>query len=106
MCQPDDERPADGEVPAEEERPRITCRTDADCAPYGADAVCAEWRGLRDCTLRCDVEDDCTPPTVVGVTVDFLTCIPDEGAPQRDACLPDEQCFADPMACITGVPGF
>ena len=35
--------------------------------------------------------------------VNFLTCIPDEGAPNRTACLPDEMCFTEPERCIVGL---
>ena len=94
------------EAPTEEERPRIPCATDADCAEYGDLAVCAEWKGLWDCTIRCDVERDCAPPALGGVTFDFLACAEDEGDGSRTVCLPDEDCYAEPLSCMSGVPGF
>ena len=103
VCQ----EPADEEAPPdEEERPRIPCATDADCGEYGDLAVCAEWKGLRDCTIRCDAERDCDPPALGGVSFDFLACSEDEGDASRTVCLPDEDCYADPMSCVSGVPGF
>lgn len=106
VCQDDDDATPSDEVPAEEDRPRIPCTTDAECAEYGSDAICAEWMGIRDCTIACTTEATCDVPSVGGISVDLMTCIPDEADPSRSGCLPDEACFASPFNCIDGFPGF
>jgi hypothetical protein len=105
VCQQDEDLPEEGEAPSEDERPRIACQTDEDCAEYGSRAVCAEWQGLKDCTVLCEAEEDCTPPSMGGMTFDFMACLEDEGDRSRRACLPDEACFADPFSCMQ-MPGF
>ncbi len=92
-----------GDTPTQdppEEAPRRPCTDDGDCE---GGEICATYEGDRGCTLMCDVEDDCTPPTIGGFTFDYLTCAPDEtpGA-TRDACLPDPACFANPLSCTGG----
>lgn len=84
------------------EPPRLPCREDADCDDG---LVCAEFEGERDCTLPCTEEDECTPPALGGLTVDLATCGQDEGA-DRTVCLPDLDCFPDPIAagCLGGLP--
>ena len=98
VCQEDPEK---GETPAAQEQPRIPCKTDADCGGLHTGAICAEWQGERDCTIGCAVEEDCSIPEIGGMSVDFMTCIPDERPDQsRTACLPDQECFANPMLCV------
>ncbi|MCA9541138.1 MAG: hypothetical protein KC620_19695 [Myxococcales bacterium] len=85
------------------EPPRLPCKEDADCE---GDLVCATWMGQRDCTILCNAEADCTPPSVGGVTIDVATCGQDEGQ-DRMVCVPDENCFPNPITagCIQGFPG-
>ena len=98
VCQ---EPEPEGETPAPEEQPRIPCKTDAECSALNAGAVCAQWKGERDCTIECTAEAQCDPPTVGGMKMDFMTCIADERTDkERTACLPDEKCFNDPMSCV------
>ena len=83
---------------------KIPCNTDADCSVVDPDAICAEWQGERDCTIVCSSEDECNPPALGGVTVDFLTCIADERSDKdRTACLPKAECFENPLNCISGL---
>ncbi len=103
ICQPE---PDPENPPEPEEQPKIPCRVDADCADAHPDAICAEWRGARDCTIPCMNERACDPPAVGGITVDFLNCIDDERSDkERTACLPNEACLNDPLSCISGFPG-
>ena len=98
VCQ---ETSTDGEAPAPEEQPRVPCTTDAECAAIQPGIICAEFEGVRDCTIPCTVEGDCDLPSVGGMSVDFMTCIADERSDQtRTACLPDKACFTNPMTCI------
>ena len=39
---------------------------------------------------------------MMGIKMDFLRCLPDDGNTTRRACLPRKECFSNPMAC-TGV---
>lgn len=105
VCQEPEKVPEANEAPAEDERPRLPCSTDADCASLDANAICAEWKGAKDCTLQCNTDDVCNPPAIAGITTTFMTCIPDEGDASRNACLPNEACFSQPMSCIDGLPG-
>lgn len=87
------------------EPPRVPCTDDADCE---GDLVCAEYNGERDCTVACAAEDDCTPPTMGGITFDLATCAPDQRTDvTRDVCLPDEACYPNVQGCISGmdIPG-
>jgi len=77
--------------------PRLPCRTDAQC--QGA-LVCAQFMGRRDCTMPCATDDQCKPPAMMGIKMDFLRCLPDEGNTTRRACLPRKECFSNPMACM------
>ena len=98
--QPDEEEAP----PPPEEPPSLPCKSDDDCEEG---LVCATFMGERECTLPCSIESDCTFE-VGPVTVDFSTCGADEtpGA-ERDVCLPDPDCYTgDPLACISGFPGF
>lgn len=90
--------------PPPPEPPRLPCRQDADCDDG---LVCATFQGERDCTLPCSVEADCDLPEIGGVSIDLLTCGDDEGE-DRTVCLPDTDCYPDPIAagCIGGFPGF
>jgi len=93
--------PATPEPPAEP--PRLPCRTDADCE---GNAVCATYEGQTDCTLPCNSEPECTPPSLGGVTLDLATCAPDQTPGEdRTVCLPDPACFPSAMSCISGLPG-
>jgi hypothetical protein len=87
--------------PAPTEPPRLPCKEDGDCE---GELVCATFQGKNDCTKICAVEDDCSPPSLGGVTLDLLTCGTDEGQ-ARQVCLPDMACFPDIMSCIGGMPG-
>jgi hypothetical protein len=77
--------------------PRLPCRTDAQCA--GA-LVCAQFMGRRDCTLPCASDPQCKPPKMMGMQMDFMRCLPDEGNASRRACLPRKECMNNPMACM------
>lgn len=101
VCEPDDKRTKDGEVPSEDEVPRLPCDTDAECADVASDAICMNYRGHKDCTIPCEVESNCDLPSLGGITMDFLTCAEDESDPSRSGCVPDEACFANPMNCIS-----
>ncbi len=103
VCQPE---PEPEDPPTPETQPKIPCRVDADCAAAHPTAICAEWRGARDCTIPCMNEETCDPPAIGGVTMDFLSCSDDERSDKdRTACLPREECFNDPFSCISGFPG-
>lgn len=104
VCNPDPV--TEDETPDAESQPSLPCQTDAECAAKVSSTICAEWQGERDCTIGCTQESECTPPSVAGVTMDFLTCATDEGDTSRTACLPDPACFTNPMSCISGFPGF
>lgn len=93
------------EAPSPQAQPAIRCRTDAECQAFDTRAICAQFQGKRDCTIRCSQETECDPPTLGGPKLDFLTCIPDEGDNSRTGCLPDARCFDNPAACIEGLPG-
>jgi hypothetical protein len=84
------------------EPPRLPCKSDDECP---GDAVCATYQGVRDCTILCNVESDCTPPALGGITMDLSECGADQTEGQsRTVCLPDPNCFPDPMNCISGMP--
>lgn len=89
------------EPPPPEEPPALPCKTDKDCE---MGTICASYGGERGCSLPCNVESDCTPPSLGGITLDVLTCAKDDE--QRDVCLPDPKCFPDATSCIGGFPGF
>ncbi len=76
------------------EPPRLPCKIDADC---DNGQVCAESGGVRDCTLPCANEEQCTPPATGGFVFDFLTCKKDDKA--RSVCLPDAACYSNPLNC-------
>ncbi len=100
VCQPPAPEPTPDDPPSAAEQPRIPCASDAECDALEAGAICAGYKGERDCTLACAIESDCTMPAVGGVRMDFLTCITDESDATRKACLPDAACFSNPMSCI------
>ncbi|MBV72483.1 MAG: hypothetical protein CMH52_14255 [Myxococcales bacterium] len=103
VCQPE---PDPMNPPSPEEQPKIPCQVDADCAAAHPNAICAEWRGARDCTIPCMNEQACDPPSFAGITLDFSTCTDDERTDKmRTACLPREECFNNPLNCISGFPG-
>ncbi len=99
VCQDSDkvvteDNPAEGE----DDIPYIPCLDDAECRELGGGSrmVCGEWMGMRQCTLSCESEEQCS--VVPGI--DFFTCLEDEGKTSRDICAPDMSCFTDPMACM------
>ena len=107
VCTPEPEAPAASEeqaAPTPEEQPKLPCASDADCMEFQANAICAQFEGVKDCTIPCSVEADCDTPAIGGFSVDFLTCLADEGDASRSACLPDAACFANPLSCVT-MPG-
>ncbi|MDP7040030.1 MAG: hypothetical protein QGI45_12780 [Myxococcota bacterium] len=87
--------------PDPEEQPALPCSSDAECAKLEAGSICALFKGSRDCTVPCTQESQCDMPAMMGYSVDFFTCIADEGDSSRDACLPDEACFSNPMSCMS-----
>lgn len=93
--------PTANDPPKAEEEPRIPCVSDAECEALQAGTICAEFGGHKDCTIPCSVESDCDTPGLAGVSVDILTCIPDEAMTSRNACLPDEACFTNILSCMT-----
>jgi hypothetical protein len=104
-----------GEPESPKEAPYIPCGSDKECSALEAGAVCAQWRGSRDCTITCTTSDACNPPAAGGVKTEFFACQPDESNTSRTVCLPREECFNDPTSCITypmgpggfdGGPGF
>lgn len=99
VCAP---APKDPAQPTVEEQPRVSCKTDTDCSSLDSRAVCAEWNGLRDCTIPCTANDQCNPPSLDGMTkVEFYSCQPDQGQTTRTVCLPREECLTNPTNCIT-----
>ena len=107
ICEePKEETSSGGEqsAPEPEEEPRIPCKTDAECDALQSGLICAQFQGQRDCTIPCSQESDCDMPAVGGMSIDFMTCIADEGDSSRNACLPDVACFNNPMDCVT-MPG-
>ncbi len=106
VCQPEAEEPAEGETPKPEEQPSLPCAVDADCAKFQANAICVQFDGVKDCTIPCSVEEDCTSPDMMGFQVDFMTCLADEADESRMACVPDVACLADVMSCVTLPEGF
>lgn len=106
ICQEEKPEPDPEDPPTPEEEPRIPCREDAECSELHPDAICAEWRGQRDCTIPCMNEEVCDPPAIAGITVDFMDCQDDQRSDKtRTACLPREECFNNPLDCISGFPG-
>jgi hypothetical protein len=101
VCAPKPKASSPSDPPRSDERPRAPCKTDADCAPLDPRAICAQWRGARDCTIACTSNDACAEGPVAGVEVDFESCQPDEGNAARSACLPRAECEDDPLACVT-----
>ena len=89
-----------------EEQPRIPCTTDAECDAIHAGAVCAQWKGERDCTILCSANSDCEMPEMAGMKMDFMDCLNDErtDVDVRTVCLPDEKCFQDVGSCVQ-IPG-
>jgi hypothetical protein len=101
VCQEPEEKPT--EEVTEEDVPYIPCTTDADCTPLDPIAICAEFKGRKDCTIPCSnlgEKSQCNMPPVMGVSMDFMICNPDEADTSRLACLPDEACFASMMSCM------
>lgn len=98
-CQDEDRVAEDGAPPDEDDRPRLTCDSDDDCTIYDSAAVCAEYRGLRECALSCTTDAECNPPEIGGVTTTFQRCGQDDAA-DRLVCLPNEACWSNPASCI------
>ena len=96
--------PASAAAPKPEEQPKLPCKTDAECSNLHPGAICATWRGERDCTNVCASDDACQPPAIGGVLINFMKCQTDEGNMTRKACLPRAECVTNPSACITA-PG-
>jgi len=99
VCQPRDSVPSDSNAPEEDERASLPCVSDDDCTAIQAGLVCGTWRGWKECTLPCDDSDACNP-SGLGFTTSFMTCGDDEGE-DRTICIPDEDCFDDPMSCLS-----
>jgi len=96
VCQ--EEKKAEEQKP--EEQAVVPCKTDADCDLIQLGTICATFKGRSECTISCSKESDCDPPSMMGVSLDFLACAEDH-AKARLACLPDEKCLKDPMSCIS-----
>ena len=106
ICQEEEPEVDPDDPPTPEEEPRIPCQTDEECSALDPGAICAEWQGQRDCTIPCSSEEVCDVPEIGGVTIDFMNCQDDERSDvERTACLPREECFNNPLDCISGVPG-
>lgn len=101
VCQPAKPEVEEEENPTPEAQPTLPCVTDADCTKFQANAICAQFQGVKDCTIPCAVETDCDMPVLAGISIDFMTCINDEGDDSRSACLPDEACCSDPLSCTS-----
>ena len=104
ICQESESDDEEGSTPEPEKSPKIPCVTDAECAALQPGLVCAEFQGAKDCTMPCSQESECDMPEMMGVKIDFLTCLDDEADTTRKACVPDVACFSDPMSCMT-MPG-
>jgi hypothetical protein len=101
VCQEPEDKPS--EEVTEEDIPYIPCATDEDCTPLDPIAICAEFRGRKDCTIPCSAQgekSECNMPPMMGVSMDFMICNPDEADTSRLACLPDEACFTSMMSCM------
>lgn len=106
VCEPKSSSQDSGMSPSVETQPKVPCKVDSECADLVSEAICAQFKGERDCTLSCSKESDCPILSVGGITFDFFTCAKDEGNPSRKACLPDLKCVSNPSQCISGLPGF
>jgi len=105
VCQPPESIPTADNQPAEEERTSLPCTSDAECQELAPNAVCGTWRGWSECTLTCANDNACNLPPVGGVTLSFMACDADEGDTARDICIPNEECFTNPMSCVDfGLP--
>lgn len=94
-------RPApDPEASEPAPQPRLPCQTDDDCKRYADNAVCGEWRGMRDCTIECANDDACNPPAAGGISARFAECGRDESA-DRPICVPRAACFERPSDCYS-----
>ena len=102
VCQEAEEEKAPEEV-KEDDTPYIPCTTDAECQALDSGAICAEFQGRKDCTIPCSTQGEksgCNMPPMMGVSLDFMICNPDEAQPERLACLPDAACFSNMMSCM------
>ena len=105
VCQSPESVADEDNAPEEEDRTSVPCTVDEDCSVMQSGAVCATWRDYRECTITCSGDSGCNPPAMMGVTMAFSECAPDEGDIERDVCLPNEDCFTAPMSCIDlGMP--
>lgn len=102
-CTPPAEMTTDAGQPARaEDRARVPCRADNECAALQAGAVCGGAFGVRDCTIACTARAQCNPPAFGGITTNFMDCVTDESNPARKICAPDPMCFqGNPNACVT-----
>src|SRR5206468_3342432 len=83
VCQPKKAAPSQSDPPDPKSQPKLSCSTDAECSKLESGAVCAEWHGEHDCTIKCTEDSQCNPPAVGGVSIDFLACQADEGNKSR-----------------------
>ena len=67
------EEATEEDAPAPEEQPSLPCATDADCSKFDSGAICAQWDGVKDCTIPCTEESDCDIPANGGFSVVFMT---------------------------------
>ncbi|MFO0618544.1 MAG: hypothetical protein U0414_38485 [Polyangiaceae bacterium] len=104
VCQEKKPAPTPDNPPDPKEEPHLPCGGDAECAALASGAVCGTWMGTRDCTILCTSDSQCNPPAVGGIGTSFFGCKPDESDATRTVCLPREECFQDPLSCITGLP--
>lgn len=104
VCQEKKPEPSADNPPDPKEEPYLPCTSDAECGELASGAVCAEWKGSRDCTITCGQDSECNPPAVGGIGTSFFGCKPDESNTARTVCLPREECFDDPLSCISGLP--
>jgi len=101
VCQPAQPAPTPSNPPTPAKQPKLSCTTDQECATIHAGSVCGEWMGEHDCTIVCTQDAQCNPPAVGGVSIDFLSCQPDQGTAGRTVCLPRQECLTNPDSCIT-----
>ena len=101
ICQPPEPTPSEETPPDPEEAPRLPCQSDAECQALDPATICAEWRGVRDCTIPCATDNQCNLPPIGGISVRLLACQTDEGDQSRMACLPNEACINNPQSCFT-----
>ena len=86
------------ELDPPEEPATLPCTSDTDCDT----GVCATYEGVRQCTIACSAEEQCTVDLGVGLVLDAMNCEADQTpSTDRTVCLPDPACAVDIQRCTT-----